>query len=72
MPEQRKICVLCKHFHIDLGEPDWSDVTPGHFADVGCRKDHWEFSAGDGMTREQYREAILTAETCPDFEGEES
>ena len=63
-----KICLFCKNFKYEPGEPGYSDVTPGSDLEVGCYLGYWELDAwgGDGVT--SYREHQLKAQSCPDFE----
>lgn len=60
-------CVLCKHFYFDPGHEDYSDLTPGESTIIGCNKDHYRMEAFD-TTEEKYRENMLKANTCSDFE----
>jgi len=67
-----KLCVTCKHFFLDMGEPDWSEVTPGSDAMIACRKGHWEMenkSANGGL--EVFRANIARAESCADYSSPE-
>ena len=82
----RRVCVVCKHFVFDPGCPDWSDVTPGDDWSMQCsvwvdkdgrRTDDQDAQSevrfcigGSDTTEAELRAALLTAETCPDFEGE--
>jgi hypothetical protein len=61
-----KICVWCRYFSVDMGEPGYSEVTPGVDASVMCLRNHWSMEWYDGNGK--YRKHILKAETCPDWE----
>lgn len=62
-----KLCLFCRHFVFEPGEPDWSDVTPGYAPDIRCGLGHWRLD----MYRDDvsnYRRCQLIARTCPDFD----
>jgi len=61
-----KICCFCKHFYLDMGDPGYSELTPGYEGSVECLKGHWKMRTFD--TVETYRENILTAKKCKDWE----
>lgn len=61
-----KLCLFCKHFYFDPGEPDYSDVTPGSDMSIGCRLGFW--SEDSFWDEDGYRECQLKARTCPKFE----
>ena len=61
-----RTCILCRYWEFNAGEPDWSDVTPGDSWSSGCSKDHW-YLEGHRVTTEQYRHALKSAGSCPDF-----
>lgn len=61
----QKYCLECEHFYLDLGSEDWSEITPGDPACLGCTKMHWMVDRVDYL--ECYKERICTARTCPDF-----
>lgn len=63
-----KLCVFCKHInmdtmgcHGDYPDPATFECTKRHFQNVD--KGSW----GDGLG-EEFRQVILMAETCPDYE----
>lgn len=63
-----KLCVFCKHWRLSPGCPGYSEVTPGYDAEIGCDKDHWkEDSLNDFANEEEFRGAILRANSCKDF-----
>ncbi len=62
-----KICLFCQLFHFSTAEPDWSELTPGHDAEIYCSKGFWEYEPFRWM-EEDYRRAMLTAQTCEDFQ----
>lgn len=62
-----KICLFCKHFVLETGEPDLSDVTPGYEGQIRCNKYHWVLDMFSDTT-ETYRKYQLQAQTCSDFE----
>ena len=61
-----KICCFCKHFSFDMGDPGWSEETPGWDAEIECSKNHWKMSNRDGGSGD-FRENIQKASTCPDW-----
>lgn len=62
-----KLCLFCKQFYFYPGCSDWSDVTPGDDAEMGCNKGliHIYLSVS---SLEQYRESILKARSCEYYE----
>ena len=62
-----KTCILCKHYLFFGGEPDYSDFTPGDEWESECKRGRWHMSGRHTYT-EEYRETLLTANTCKDFE----
>ena len=64
----KKICIFCKYCFYDPGCVDWSDVTPGDQAELGCVRGHWLLSGYD-ITSGVYAEAIFSGQDCPDFEA---
>jgi|GEM_PF-5732919 len=60
-----KLCIFCQYFDLDMGEPGYSELTPGANANIGCGKDHWDMS-NYGDTRE-FRENIIRASICNDY-----
>ena len=73
------LCVFCKHWRFDGGSPDYSELTLGDEATIGCAKKHWPCPSRAWAYSEEahplhnyseytFREAILCAQTCPDYE----
>ncbi len=58
-----KLYLFCEHFYFSPGIPDWSDVTPGEDATMGCWKNIISIDLFEDSL-ESYREKILTARTC--------
>jgi hypothetical protein len=58
-------CLLCKSFYFDPGEPAYSECTPGSDMSIGCMK-VWSLDGDD--TEDTYREKMLSAEWCEDYE----
>jgi hypothetical protein len=63
----RKTCVLCKHFSWISGDHGYSEVTPAYPPSVYCLKSHWVIDL-ELCSENEYRQTMLTAETCKDFE----
>jgi hypothetical protein len=61
-----KVCILCKHWFLDYDE-GYSEWTPGVGFYTECAKEHWVLT-GPGTKQREFRDKILTAETCPDYE----
>jgi hypothetical protein len=59
-----KLCLCCKHFKIDFGTPDYSDVTPGDPPSYDCGKGL--FPSEDNYPA-NFGYLIQTAKTCKDF-----
>lgn len=70
-----RLCLVCKHFYFDGGQPRWSDLTPGTDASFGCQKGH-RFrgqedsapTAEDVGSEHGLRLLNSTAEDCADFD----
>jgi hypothetical protein len=62
-----KNCLFCKHFRFATGEPDWSEVTPGHDIEIGCKEDIWELDNYID-TETSFRRKMLTAKSCDQYE----
>jgi len=61
------LCLFCKQFYFDPGCPDWSDITPGEDAEMGCNLYHMHMTLSN-ENLESYRSKIQTAKTCKDYE----
>ena len=62
-----KLCVFCKSFVMSPQESDWSELTPGASAEIGCIKYNGWTLGMDGE-EEDFRKYIKTAETCTDYD----
>lgn len=62
---RRDTCLMCRHFNLEVGCPDYSDMTPGESTVVECRKNKWDLRSGD--TQGELRQCMLIGLTCPDF-----
>jgi hypothetical protein len=62
-----KICLFCKHFYFSTGDPGYSDMTPGEDMHILCLKVYWYIDNYEDTT-ETYRQKLLTAKMCKDFE----
>ena len=69
MSDLGRSCMMCKHFHIDMGSPGYSELTPGTPADVSCSKS--EQRAFDDYGAEAFRKWIRFGNTCQRFEAAE-
>lgn len=65
MPEGR-CCIECVHLRLQMTEPRYSEVTPGPEFRMWCEKDVWKFERYG--TEEEYRNCILAARTCDQFQ----
>jgi hypothetical protein len=62
-----KLCLFCKEFYLDNGHPDWSDITPGEDASMGCTKGIVYIDLTiDSLA--SYRKNISTAKNCLFYE----
>jgi len=61
-----KLCIFCKHFNLDMGYPDPSEVTPGLPPDIWCGERHWDLGYND--YEDTFRAKMLIAIRCPDYE----
>lgn len=62
-----KLCLFCRHFLFINADLGYSDQTPGHDAQIGCLKNHYDINLFLD-SRQEFREKILTAETCEDYD----
>ena len=60
-----RTCLICQHLDINLGESDWSELTPGESASAKCLKNHWSISQNEGIVTERMR---TNAINCKDFQ----
>lgn len=70
MTNPERLCIYCKHFSIDLGEPGYSEYTPGSDFSIDCRKKKWEFNPFGSET--EYRLCIVAAQKCDEYVFDES
>ena len=62
---KERLCLFCKHFNFNMGEPDYSEVSPGIDASFNCLKDHWSMS--NYGPKSEFIEHIESAKKCKDF-----
>lgn len=67
MLQAEKLCLFCKEFHYEPGQPDWSEWTPGYTAIMRCRVGCFDIDLNDD-TLAEYRRKILTAQNCAHFQ----
>jgi hypothetical protein len=60
-------CVICVHWRFDVGEPAFGDYSPGEPPASRCDRGHWRL-IGEEDDEDSYREKLLTAHKCPDFD----
>lgn len=65
-----KLCLFCKKFLYEPGEPDWSEHTPGCDAVMRCRLGCFTIDLNEDSLAE-YRRKILTAQNCAHFDLDE-
>lgn len=65
-----KLCVFCKHWDFNGGEPGYSEMTPGIDTSMGCRKGKYgrRFRLDDIYSERGFREHIKQAESCDSYE----
>ena len=61
-----KLCIFCKNFVMDSGQPDWSEYIQGFDAEILCRERVWEVSY-NSLETDSFRKLMLTAETCDKY-----
>jgi hypothetical protein len=66
-PTEFRYCIGCTHFILELGEEDWSEVTPGELAWVACAKRHFDY-LGRKTRCLDMEKVMLTARTCADYQ----
>lgn len=62
-----KLCLWCKYFYLTVGSPGYSEYTPGSDFSMDCGKSHWDYK-GVSDSENHYRECLLAAQVCPDYE----
>jgi hypothetical protein len=66
--DHEKSCLCCKYLEIYFGVSDYSDVTPGDGAHLGCDKGHYGITTVYAHSYEDEPSRLLdTAKTCADF-----
>ena len=60
-----RLCLFCKNFYFDPGQPGYSDETPGSDMSIGCNVGYWD--EDDIFDEADYRQCQLKAQTCQDF-----
>jgi hypothetical protein len=66
---KEKTCLLCKSFYFNMGEPGYSDMTPGSDACIECNAGFWKMKNYDGL--DEFCKNIETAKTCKGFNPRE-
>lgn len=64
--ELDRLCLYCEHFHMELGSPHYSDVTPGTDFSMECGEKCWTFDPHQ-ENQSSFNRCILTARTCDRF-----
>ncbi len=59
-------CLFCEHFYFNSGEMGYSEYTPAIDMEIRCGKMHWEVKF-DQTTEEEFRQNMLSARTCNDY-----
>lgn len=72
-PAKYRYCIGCIFLWIDLGEENWSEMTPGCPGDVHCEKGHFKIDKKKVQQSIESEEsliysAMLKARTCDDYE----
>lgn len=70
MADIQKCCILCKKLVFDAGREDYSELTPGDSWSCSCKALHF-YMSGTSVTEREYRNNLMKAETCQDFEIQE-
>lgn len=68
MPHDCQYCLCCKYFILDPGTSAWSENTPGTSPYADCLKGVFVDKQLFDLTMEQYRDLMLTAQRCTQFE----
>lgn len=69
----KKLCVFCKHFEMDFGSRNWSEVTPGDDATPPeCSKGYFMDENGYDLyfgypDLDQFRDLIQKAKKCKEY-----
>jgi hypothetical protein len=62
-----RTCISCDYWRFDAGSEGYSELTPGWNWSSYCGKNHWS-ADGVNESEEGYRDKLLTAGDCKDFE----
>lgn len=68
IPKKERVCIMCRYFYFDSGSPGFSEMTPGSDAFMECYKKHWDISLHCEETQKSFREKLLMAKSCDDFD----
>ncbi len=63
----KRLCLFCKNFTVNTGDPGYSEETPGYDWGMECYKQKWTLDSYS-ITTDGYRKIMLTAETCDSFD----
>ena len=63
-----RTCILCKHLDWLPGDTGYSECTPGSDARISCKKGKFDEVMNWIDTIEEYRKAMLTANSCTHYE----
>ena len=69
-----KLCCFCNNFHLSFETEDYSEVTPGENAEIGCTLGYWTMGNSyitDLVSQhpmEEYRRNIHKAINCDNFD----
>lgn len=61
-----RTCITCSRMRFETGEQGYSETTPGCAWSANCERGHWVM-IGTDVSEDEYRENLLTAETCKDY-----
>lgn len=65
--ENKRLCLYCKHWNFDAGEPGYSEMTPGTDWNSSCMVGLWEMSGYD-VSEDEFASNIEKGLTCSKFE----
>ncbi len=65
-----KVCVFCEHLEFDYDTGNCPTCDYGTYAKMSCAKNRWETDINYSLV--EYRQFILQAAKCPDYEQVES
>ena len=61
-------CLRCKHIYISMGEPGYSEYTPGFPASFSCTKGHWYVDDDNVYNGKTLEEKLMSFKGCKDRE----